>query len=775
MGVFPTRVKFERSSRTSVFVTLLLSYLVVLLIPVIVFGGLYTRIESIMVENANNANMALIEQAKQVVDGRLDEMHLISRNTSSHPKLDTLLKSGALQTAEERYDYLSFMKELERYRNSSSFITDFYVYLRKSDTVVSPGFKTNSSILFSEIYGYPNLTYQQFQDDILHGVHFNRFLPVTEVGKGLNKKRMLTYLQTLPFGEKSSPKGALVILIEERQIMGLLEEIVKANHGTIYIKDAEGQILLSAGEHSALVNGAAASESRMMTVSTTSARNGWEYVSLVPEDVFMAKVIMVKRMAVGVLALCLAAGIIVCAYMTYRAYHPLRDIIRFIRQSHPTRGGNIRNEYEFIKSTMADSFGKQVEMEEQLFRQTPVIRANFLLRLLKGHVDTADISQQSLTFMGITFPHASFAVALIELRDASGFIHHDSEREWALIRFVTGKVAEEMPGYAAYAVELEKNEVAIILNVPEECDKGVELYEWAEQVKRVIEQRFRTVTTIGISSIHSGIGQLPSCYAESVRALEYSIFTAYKPILFYEEMKREAEVYYDFPIETEIQLINAMKSGDAAKTKDIIQQLYENNFTGKQITPEHGRLLFANLLSTLFKLLNALNLRYEDIFGTPAKPIENMTEAGSVEELHSEMQAMFHKACLYVKQQRGDSSTLLLEKIKKYIIEHHDDAMISLASIAEQFNITPPYLSAFFKKNSGSNLTDYLAKIRIERSKEMMKEAGSTISQIARAVGYTSDVGFIRVFKKYEGITPGKYKETLHSLPSTLRKDHAES
>ncbi len=161
--------------------------------------------------------------------------------------------------------------------------------------------------------------------------------------------------------------------------------------------------------------------------------------------------------------------------------------------------------------------------------------------------------------------------------------------------------------------------------------------------------------------------------------------------------------------------------------------------------------------------------------GTPAKPIENMTEAGSLEELYSEMQFMFHQVCLYVKQQRGDSSTLLLEKIKKYIIEHHDDAMISLASIAEQFNITPPYLSAFFKKNSGSNLTDYLAKIRIERSKEMMKDAGSTISQIARSVGYTSDVGFIRVFKKYEGITPGKYKETLHSLSSTLRKDHAES
>ena len=71
---------------------------------------------------------------------------------------------------------------------------------------------------------------------------------MTEVGKGLNQKRMLTYMQTLPFGEKANPKGALVMLIEERQIAGLLDEIVKTNHGTIYIKDASGQVILSAGE-----------------------------------------------------------------------------------------------------------------------------------------------------------------------------------------------------------------------------------------------------------------------------------------------------------------------------------------------------------------------------------------------------------------------------------------------------------------------------------------------------------------------------------------------
>ena len=59
---------------------------------------------------------------------------------------------------------------------------------------------------------------------------------------------------------------------------------------------------------------------------------------------------------------------------------------------------------------------------------------------------------------------------------------------------------------------------------------------------------------------------------------------------------------------------------------------------------------------------------------------------------------MFGKVCLYVKIK--GVIPLRAEKIKSYIADHHDDAMISLASIAEQFDITPPYLSAFFKKTA---------------------------------------------------------------------------
>ncbi|MNG34810.1 Arabinose operon regulatory protein [compost metagenome] len=83
--------------------------------------------------------------------------------------------------------------------------------------------------------------------------------------------------------------------------------------------------------------------------------------------------------------------------------------------------------------------------------------------------------------------------------------------------------------------------------------------------------------------------------------------------------------------------------------------------------------------------------------------------------------------------------------------------------------MTPQYLSTFFKKHQGQNLLDYITTKRIQQAKLLMQNKELTIVQIAQKVGYNNDVVFIRAFKKVEGVTPGKYRET--SLVETTSSD----
>jgi two-component system response regulator YesN len=48
-------------------------------------------------------------------------------------------------------------------------------------------------------------------------------------------------------------------------------------------------------------------------------------------------------------------------------------------------------------------------------------------------------------------------------------------------------------------------------------------------------------------------------------------------------------------------------------------------------------------------------------------------------------------------------------------------------------------------------------KTRLEAAKRLLAEMKYSVNEIAQMVGYNEINTFTRVFKKHEGVTPGKY------------------
>ncbi|WCR28289.1 AraC family transcriptional regulator [Paenibacillus thiaminolyticus] len=107
--------------------------------------------------------------------------------------------------------------------------------------------------------------------------------------------------------------------------------------------------------------------------------------------------------------------------------------------------------------------------------------------------------------------------------------------------------------------------------------------------------------------------------------------------------------------------------------------------------------------------------------------------------------------CQYIWRERSDYHERLLRKMTAYIEANYRDPNFSLNAIADEFEMTSPYISAFFKKYGGRNITEYIAKLRVEEAKQLLADSRLTISDIAQRVGYASDVGFLRFFKKARG------------------------
>lgn len=70
-------------TRRSVFLTLLLSYLAILLLPVTVAGVFYYRTEEIMINHAIRTNIGLLKQLNQITDSRLKEVEQLTAQVAA--------------------------------------------------------------------------------------------------------------------------------------------------------------------------------------------------------------------------------------------------------------------------------------------------------------------------------------------------------------------------------------------------------------------------------------------------------------------------------------------------------------------------------------------------------------------------------------------------------------------------------------------------------------------------------------------------------------------
>ncbi|HML48678.1 MAG TPA: helix-turn-helix domain-containing protein, partial [Clostridia bacterium] len=97
------------------------------------------------------------------------------------------------------------------------------------------------------------------------------------------------------------------------------------------------------------------------------------------------------------------------------------------------------------------------------------------------------------------------------------------------------------------------------------------------------------------------------------------------------------------------------------------------------------------------------------------------------------------------------------------IESNHMDYTLNNNIIADRLNISSGYLSKMFRLQYGMSMMDCLYHLRINRAKHFLRETRLTIDEIAEKTGFVSASALIKMFKKYEGVTPGIYRKLTES------------
>lgn len=107
-----------------------------------------------------------------------------------------------------------------------------------------------------------------------------------------------------------------------------------------------------------------------------------------------------------------------------------------------------------------------------------------------------------------------------------------------------------------------------------------------------------------------------------------------------------------------------------------------------------------------------------------------------------------------------NSEPPVITRAKDYIQEHQTENL-RLGHVAKAVNTSTFYFCKMFKRVTGINFTDYLSRVRIEKSKNLLLNPNLRVSEIAFEVGFQSLTHFNRVFKKILGQSPTEYRSQL--------------
>ena len=102
----------------------------------------------------------------------------------------------------------------------------------------------------------------------------------------------------------------------------------------------------------------------------------------------------------------------------------------------------------------------------------------------------------------------------------------------------------------------------------------------------------------------------------------------------------------------------------------------------------------------------------------------------------------------------------IIRRAQQYISTHVREKL-SVPIVAKNTRVSASYLTALFQKHLQISPGEYIRRIKLQESRQMIREGEMNLSQIASALQYSTIHHFSRQFKEKFGISPSEYAKSV--------------
>lgn len=743
-------------------------------LAIVTVGGFsYSYILNIFDRVITEFNLSTIENVSSILSNRFSSGEKLAQEIYHTAEMGELPDKSDLTDPADRLAAKKLINFIQYGVDSNSTLADAYVYLSRSDMVISNSGMYDARFFYENYATHKGMDYETWKNWLC-----SQRQPLYQratLAYSTHETELIEYCR--PFNAYSNLYYGCVVLNYDPELLQetLSNSTLLRNANTQVHYLPTGAQVLSSGNADindyvyklglkpgdTILNKTPYGE--LITVRHSSLDHNWEYITTLSTDIFYSQAQVFIWIVVLFISLQIVIGALLTMLFSAKSYQPIHTMVGKLRtMADDYAGTDSVEELEEIEKITHRVIVDHKRLKGELEDIRPMMLRSGLLQILNGNRSDRDYALNYMSQFSEYFPLDGFVCAKVLIEDNSGFVRDDSLAEMQLTRLVISNVTEELFQNQVRTVSLDfdMRDIVLVFNIawsdnPDDMAPSMHLIE--EQLKKsqiLIAEQCKIYTSIGVSRPHQGLRNLYKCHLQAQSALANQPVSDVYGLNFYDE-KQAGALAYSYSLDTEIYLMNSAKAGDYAKVTEILDTLAEENagiFTDKAAAV--SQCFMVDLVGTLLRLCEELSVPADVLDINVAELLSSKCGASVMRQLYKDYEIL----CNWINGNKKSHNDKMKDQIVEYIQEHCCDNSMSLVSVADHIGINPTYLSAFIKEQVGETFLNYVLNLRMERAKEYLQTTNLSLQEIAVRIGYANSGVFLRVFKKKYGLTPGAYR-----------------
>ncbi len=726
------------------------SYIAALLIPIAFCYIVYAQSYNIIREQILQSNTAIISNTARLLNEHYLNISDIAAQASGNDTLkSSVINSGSLSSA----DKYNIKNVLATYKSTSRIISDIYIYYFDADIVISDFGPMTKQLAYDTFHRADGYSFDEWTEQMLRrNMQEMITLEVKDAGN------MPAFVKTLPTKEALS-LATMVIIINPDAMMSSVAENSYFADMELLVYDTGNNLLMSTGslspptseELAALAEGERvrlykSDGGRYAMVYTRPKSSIFKYVTLIPQSIFWSKLVSLRYMLICASILVLLTAVWLAWYLSKKNYSPVKKLLNTLQKTSNLEYNPSKNEYHYIAESIEKVLNSSDLYKKQLQKQANIISTQYLQRFLSGQITDLDELRENpepIPYDGDT----SCRLLLIQTLGYEKLFEGDKindakTRQETLLFIISNVFGELFEAHKPMIFPMDTDLFACIVSADGDSISEDALREMYELLKSDLALLCITY----VSDIY--------CFADISEAYYRTLFAASsdksksQPVVTVSGSD-SADISYGLSVELEQKIINYIRSGDADNAKAAIAALWSS---AGELPPDVCRLLKYDTASMLAKASPAGGAAFIN------NVLRRINAAKTPAQISAVSVAIADELCAAVTKDKMQLSPTT-QNIMNYISENFANPALDVTHIGSHFCITPHYISRQFREQTGIFLKDYINNVRIDAAKPLLTDTAAPIADIALQVGYIDSNAFIRVFKKSQGLTPGKFRE----------------